>query len=46
VSTLKDLNGNSFNHLNIGTGKDISIKQLAEKEAKFWEFKGKIAWDK
>ena len=41
----KDLHGNPLNHLNVGTGKDISIKDLAEKIAKFSEFKGEIIWD-
>ena len=41
----KDLYGNPLNHLNVGTGKDISIKDLAEKIAKFSEFKGEIIWD-
>ena len=45
-NSLKDLNGNPLYHLNIGTGKDISIKKLAEKIAKFCKFKGKITWDK
>jgi len=41
----KDINGNSLNHLNIGTGKDISIKQLASKIADICGFKGKLLWD-
>ena len=32
-------------HLNVGTGKDISIKDLAEKIANILDFKGKIIWD-
>ena len=44
-SSPKDLYGNALNHLNVGTGKDISIKQLAEKIARFCEFKGEIIWD-
>ena len=35
-----------MNHLNVGTGIDISIKQLAEKIAEISEFKGEIIWDK
>ena len=31
--------------LNIGTGKDLTIKELAEKIAKYTGFKGKINWD-
>ena len=41
----KDLNGNALNHLNVGTGKDISIKQLAKKIAEFSGFTGEIIWD-
>jgi GDP-L-fucose synthase len=32
-------------HLNVGTGEDISISQLAEKIAIETGFNGKIAWD-
>ncbi len=42
----KDEYGIALNHLNVGTGKDISIKQLAEKIAEFCEFKGEILWNK
>ena len=42
----KDEYGIALNHLNVGTGKDISIKQLAEKIAEFCEFKGEIFWNK
>ena len=45
-SSPKDIHGNSLKHLNVGTGKDISIKQLAEKIAKLSDFKGEIIWDK
>ena len=41
----KDYYGNSLNHLNVGTGKDISIKQLAQKIAYITNFKGNILWD-
>ena len=41
----KDFHGNALNHLNVGTGKDISIKQLAEKIAEISKFKGEIIWD-
>ncbi len=41
----KDLNGNLLNFLNVGTGKDISIKQLAEKIADLIGFRGEITWD-
>jgi len=33
-------------HLNVGTGKDCSIKELTEKIAKVVQFKGSITWDK
>ena len=39
------LNYNGDIPLNIGTGKDITIKDLAEKIAKNYNFKGKIIWD-
>ena len=41
-----DKNGNPIYHLNVGTGKDLSIKELAYKIAKFTNFKGEIIWDK
>ena len=40
-----DYLGNPLNHLNIGTGKDISIKELSLKIAKLTDFKGEILWD-
>ncbi len=33
-------------HLNVGTGKDVSIKELAEIIQKIVDFKGEILWDK
>ena len=42
----KDIHGNPLNHLNVGTGKDISIKQLADKISDLIGFKGEIIWDK
>lgn len=33
------------NIMNVGTGKDVSIRQLAEKIAKEMEYKGEIIWD-
>ena len=44
-SAPKDINGNSLNHLNIGTGKDITIKELALKIAEITDFKGQLFWD-
>ena len=35
-----------INYLNVGTGKDISIFDLANKISKATNFKGKIVWDK
>ena len=32
--------------INVGTGKDISIFDLANKIAKFSNFKGEVIWDK
>ena len=32
-------------HLNIGTGEDLTIKELAERVANATDFKGKIEWD-
>tara|TARA_B100000212_G_scaffold271903_1_gene211301 strand:- start:3007 stop:4032 length:1026 start_codon:yes stop_codon:yes gene_type:complete len=41
----KDNLGNPLNHLNVGTGKEISIKYLARLIAEITDFKGKINWD-
>ncbi len=40
-----DKDGNPLNILNVGTGNDISIKDLAIKIARITNFKGKIIWD-
>ena len=40
-----DSKGNILNHINIGSGKDISIKELTLKISKILEFKGEILWD-
>ena len=42
----KDKEGNPLTLLNVGTGKDISIKELALKIASITGFKGEIIWDK
>ena len=42
----KDFSGKPLNHLNIGTGIDISIKELSIKIAKLTKFNGEIIWDK
>ena len=36
---------NSSEHLNIGTGEDLTIKELAELVAELAGFKGELAWD-
>ena len=41
-----DNKGNPLYILNIGTGEDISIKQLAHKISNLIGYKGKILWDK
>ena len=41
----KDEKGNLLYYLNVGTGKDISIKDLALKIANHFKFKGEIIWD-
>ena len=41
----KDKDGNPLNFLNIGTGKDLSIKELAKKIALEIGFEGEIKWD-
>ena len=40
-----DFFGNKLYHLNIGTGKEITIKKLAEKIAELIGYEGKIIWD-
>ena len=42
---LKDEHGNVLNYLNVGTGKDISIKELAI-DCKSMGYKGSIEWEK
>ena len=42
---LYDEKSNYLGYLNIGTGSDISIKELASKIAKEFDFKGEIIWD-
>ena len=46
-STLapKDSSGKNLLHLNVGTGKEISIKDLANKIASLLNYEGKIIWD-
>lgn len=40
-----DNQGNKLYYLNVGTGKDISIKELSIKIAKLMDFNGEIFWD-
>ena len=40
-----DSEGNPLLILNVGTGLDISIKDLAIKIGKFFQYKGEIVWD-
>ena len=46
VDTPLDKNGERLSFLNVGTGKEISIKSLATKIATLSNYKGKIIWDK
>ena len=41
----KDSNNNPLRFLNVGTGSDISIKELANLISKIVGFKGEIVWD-
>ena len=41
----KDDNGIALTYLNVGTGCDISIRELAERTAEAVGYKGKILWD-
>ena len=43
--SLKDFNNENLDFLNVGTGKDLKIKDLAEMIAKATGFKGEIKWD-
>ena len=40
-----DNSGNPLTFLNVGTGKDISIRDLSVKIAKYTGFKGEVIWD-
>ena len=40
-----DHEGNPLFYLNVGTGKDIKIKELAVKIASLFKYEGKIVWD-
>ena len=41
-----DIHGQPLTYLNVGSGKDISIKELAKKISNIVNFKGEILWDK
>ena len=45
VNAPKDGNNNKLITLNVGTGKDISIKELAYKISNLVNYKGEIIWD-
>ncbi|MFO7736684.1 MAG: GDP-L-fucose synthase [bacterium] len=43
---IKDISGELRNtHINIGSGKDLSISELARKTAEITDFRGSICWD-
>ena len=42
----KTEHGEKLSYLNVGTGKDISIKNLAEKIALATNFEGQIVWNR
>ena len=44
-SSLKNQNGQVMTHLNVGTGSDISIRDLANMVAREVGFFGRIKWD-
>ena len=41
----KDINGMTLPYLNVGTGLDISIRELANLIAEITDYKGNISWD-
>ena len=42
---LLDEDGEIINYLNVGTGIDLTIKELSEKVAQYTGFRGKVIWD-
>ncbi len=46
IDAPKDSKGQELSYLNVGTGIDISIRDLASLIAKIVDFKGDIYWDK
>ena len=45
VNSPKNNKGQTLNLLNVGSGKDITIKELAETIARLTKFTGRIIWD-
>ncbi len=45
IESPKDKNNKSLSYLNIGTGEEISIKNLANKISLITKYNGKIIWD-
>ncbi len=45
TNSPRDSNGKILNHINIGSGEDISIKDLTLKISSILGFKGEILWD-
>ena len=46
INAPKDSEGKPLYFLNVGTGKDITIKDLTEKISRLIDYKGSINWDK
>ena len=46
INVPRDIYGKPLEYLNVGTGKDISIKELAKKIANIVKFDGEIFWNK
>ena len=46
TNSPKDKDGNKLLHLNVGTGEDLSIKELSIKIASLIGYNGSIFWDK
>tara|TARA_A100001035_G_scaffold76396_1_gene58857 strand:- start:4038 stop:5075 length:1038 start_codon:yes stop_codon:yes gene_type:complete len=46
IDAPRDNNNEKLYFLNVGSGEEISIKELAKKIAFYCKFKGKIKWDK
>ena len=45
INAPRDENNNTLKILNVGTGKEISIKELAFKISDLFNYKGRIVWD-